>query len=302
MGISGDDIPRLFKAFEQTNSGALMIGGTGLGLAISQSHARLLGGDITITSAVGVGSCFHVKLAIQQGEKVEAGVNLPRRQVKGIQPGTKAIRVLIADDHEENRLVLRELLEPLGILTQSAENGKIAIATATSWKPDLILMDLRMPILDGFEAAKRIKATSEGKNTHVIAVTASILELDMHKVHDSGMVGYLRKPFKDYELFSILEHHLGSIFTYHEPIDRAKEKAEPDTVAMTPESMSVIPQEIIDQMVVATTNARIRELVTLIDKAAAFSPQIANNLRNLANTYQYDALLELFEKGGENGD
>jgi signal transduction histidine kinase len=69
MGISGDDIPRLFKAFEQTNSGALMIGGTGLGLAISQSHARLLGGDITITSTPGAGSCFHVKLAVNKVKK-----------------------------------------------------------------------------------------------------------------------------------------------------------------------------------------------------------------------------------------
>jgi CheY-like chemotaxis protein len=222
--------------------------------------------------------------------------------VIGIKPGTKEIRVLIADDHEENRLVLRELLEPLGILTQSAENGKIALETAITWKPDLILMDLRMPIMNGFEAAKRIKATIDGKNIHIIAVTASILELDKHKVNESGMTGYLRKPFKDYELFSMLESKLGSIFTYGDPINTTRDKVEPDTTTLTPESMAIIPQEIIDQMGVATTNARFEELVALIDKVSAFSPQTASKLRNLANDYQYDFLLKLFKKGEEDGD
>jgi signal transduction histidine kinase len=228
VGIAPEHLSRLFNAYEQTQEGVKTSNGTGftgLGLAISQSHAKLLGGDITITSTPGIGSCFHVKLAVQQSEKVELESDLPRRQVIGIKPGTKEIRVLIADDLEENRVVLRELLEPLGILTQSAENGKIALETAITWKPDLILMD-----------------------------------------------------------------------------STARDKVESDTTAMTPESMTVIPQEIIDQMEVATTNARFEELVALIDKVSAFSPQMASKLRNLANDYQYDFLLKLFKKGEEDGD
>ena len=302
LGISPEDMPKLFKAFEQTSSGSQMAGGTGLGLAISQNHARLLGGDITLTSTPGVGSCFHVKVAVQQSEKVDAESDSPLRQVTGLKPGTPEIRVLIADDHEENRLVLREMLEPLGILTQSAENGKIALETARTWKPDLILMDLRMPVMNGFEAARRIKATLPDKNIHIVAVTASILELDKHKVSESGMTGYLRKPFKDYELFSILESKLGSIFTYSDDITTTRDKVEPDTTNLTPESMAVIPQEIIGKMELATTNAHFEELMTLIDRVSDFSPQIATKLRNLANDYQYDFLLQLFKKGGEDGN
>jgi PAS domain S-box-containing protein len=297
MGILPEELPKLFKAFEQTRSGAQVIGGTGLGLAISQSHARLMGGEITVTSIPDIGSCFHAKLVVQESEKVELVPDLPRRQVKGLKPGIPEIKVLIVDDQEENRLVLKEILEPIGISTHSAENGLQALEITETWKPDLILMDLRMPIMDGFEAAKRIKATKNGNNIFIIAVTASILELDKHKVNESGMTGYLRKPYKDYDLFSVLENKLGQIFTYSDQIIAEKVDKEFDPINLTPESITVLPQDLINQMKIATANAQFDQLMDLIGNVFAYSPQIANNLRNLANNYQYDSLLQIFDKG-----
>ncbi len=301
VGILPEEMPSLFKPFEQTRSGSKIFGGTGLGLAISQSHAKLLGGEITVTSTPDVGSCFHVKLAVQKGERLESNPEGVSRQVIGIKPGTQEIRVLIVDDNQENRLVLQEILEPLGIRTLGAENGKIALETALSWKPDLILMDLRMPVMSGFESARRIKSTEHGQNIHIVAVTASILELDQNNVTESGMTGYLRKPFKENDLFALLESKLGPIFIYSDPVNTVNQDVEISTIILTPEAMTVIPEEIIEEMLIATTNANIDGLVAGIDRVAAFSPQIADKLRNMADNYQYDSLLNLFKKAGEDG-
>jgi PAS domain S-box-containing protein len=298
IGIAPDDIPKLFKAFQQTRSGARMTGGTGtgLGLAISQSHARLMGGEITITSTPGVGSCFHVQLVVQKSEKVGGATDIPRKTVIGLKPETPEIKIMIVDDHEENRLVIKEILESAGIITQTAEDGKNAVVLAKTWKPDLIFMDLRMPVLDGFEAAKQIKATKLGKKIHIIAVTASILELDKYKVSESGMTGYIRKPFKDYDLFAMIENKLGQIFVYEDRIIEKQIQTQTDFIGLTPETITIIPQNLINQMRIATINAQFDKLLDLIDLAATHSPGIAKKIMKLAKDYQYDTLLKLFEE------
>ncbi|MHC1770361.1 MAG: PAS domain S-box protein [Flexilinea sp.] len=297
VGISSKDIPKLFQAFEQTRSGAEMAGGTGLGLAISRSHARLMGGDITVTSTPDVGSNFHISLIVQEGGKVESAAELSRRQVTGLKPGTREIKVLIVDDNAENRLVMKEFIEPLGIVTQDAEDGEKAVAISLTWKPDLIFMDLRMPRLDGYEAAKQIIASDYGKNIPIIALTASIMEMDKQKIYECGMAGYISKPFKDNELYSVIDDKLGQIFTYSEPAVAKETQANQDGSGLTLESVAVIPQALLEQMKSATSSAQFDKLMDLIDKVSAYSPQISDKLRNLANDFQYDALLKLFDKG-----
>jgi PAS domain S-box-containing protein len=301
-GISSEDMTKVFQAFEQTRSGAQMIGGTGLSLAISQSHANLLGGDITVTSTLGKGSCFQIKLIVQESERVEKEAEIPHRQVIGLKPGIPRPKILIVDDHVENRLVISELLEPLGFKTQSAEDGVQAVALSQNWAPDLILMDLRMPHMDGYQASKLIHASQGGAKIPIIALTASILEIDRQKVTDSGMDGYLQKPFKDYTLFSLLEEKLGKIFDYSSQIIETETIQQPKSSELTPDMIASIPLELIVELKSATIGANFDKIMDLIDQVSTFSPQIADKLRNLANNYQYDSLLQLFEKGGEHGD
>jgi PAS domain S-box-containing protein len=302
IGIEKDEIPRLFKAFEQTRSGAQSIGGTGLGLTISQSHARLMGGEITITSTPGVGSCFHVRLEAQVSEPIREAADLPHRHVTGLKPGTREIKVLIVDDHEENRLVLKEMLDPVGITTRFAENGQVAVDIARSWLPEVILMDLRMPHMNGFDASKEIKSDQHSKDIHVVAVTASILDVDQRRVVESGMTGYVRKPFKDYELFSMLQEKLGNIFIYQDQTPVEKEPVQLENRSLTPEAIAILPQDMVQRMRSATMNAQMDDLLTLIEIVAAQSPVIASSLRNLANGFQYDTLLKLFDAGENHGD
>jgi CheY-like chemotaxis protein len=157
-------------------------------------------------------------------------------------------------------------------------------------------MDLRMPIMDGFEASRQIKETKNGGHIRIIAITASILELDKNKLAMNGISGYIRKPLKEQELFFMLEDKLGKIFTYSDQTSTKKTQAEFDGINLTHESMTVIPQDLIDQMNTATTNAQFDKLMDLIDSASTFSPQIAKKLRNLANDFNYDILLTLFKK------
>ncbi len=302
VGILRDDVERLFQAFEQTSSGAQLIGGTGLGLAISQNHARLMGGNITVTSTPGKGSCFHVKLAVLEGEEIEPSTAYVERHVTGLIPGTGEVKVLIVDDHEENRMVIQEFLEPIGIKVMNAENGEKAIAITEFWKPDLIFMDLRMPVMNGYEASRRIKALELGKKIQIVALTASILEMDKQKVINSGMNGYIRKPFKEYELFAMLEDKLGKIFTYSDQAIVKKNVKPIEEVRLTTKVLKVLPKELIESMITATTNAQFDTLLDLIDQVSTYSPEMAGKLRGMANNFQYDALLKLFKGGQSNGN
>jgi CheY-like chemotaxis protein len=185
-------------------------------------------------------------------------------------------------------------LEPLGISVQSAENGLQATELASTWNPELILMDLRMPVMDGFEASRRIKAADYGKNTHIIAVTASILEQDNTRVLESGITGYIHKPFKDYELIATLEEKLGQIFVFRDPTQAEQFQSEP-AASLTQQAMADLPRELVDQMAAATTSAQFDTLLELIERVVPHSPALAKKLRTLANDFQYDALLKLFE-------
>ena len=297
VGIAEEDMSRLFKAFEQTRSGAQIIGGTGLGLAISQSHARLLGGEITVTSTVGMGTCFHIKLAVEESDHVVLTVGTPARQVTGLKPGSREIKVLIVDDHLENRMVLQGFLEPVGILTRSAEDGVKAVEMAESWKPDIILMDLRMPGMNGFEASKFIKGSEYGRGIEIIAVTASTLDIDKDKIAESGMTGYLQKPFKENELFVVLEEKLGEIFTYRDQGELLPNNEEPEAVSPIPQPVKAIPKDLLDQLATATINAHFDHILELIEKVGTYQPQTAARLRELANNFQYDAILDRVERG-----
>jgi PAS domain S-box-containing protein len=306
VGIPADEIPKLFQIFEQTRSGTKTAGGTGLGLAISRSHARLMGGDITVTSVPGNGSCFHVQLTLEKAGDQEASIPAPKSHVIGLKPGIPAIKVLIVDDLEDNLVILKEFLDPIGFRTETASDGEEAVAIFMKWKPDIVFMDLRMPKMDGFEASRRIKSTRAGKKVHIIALTASILEMDKMKVFESGMSGFLRKPFKDHELYSIIEDQLkdqfGDIFVYSEMTGKKTKPGSEKGIHLTPEAVADIPEELIVKMRKATINAEFDTLMDIIDQVEVYAPDISVNLRKLANEYQYDSLLSLFRKGQTNGD
>ncbi|MBD2464829.1 response regulator [Oscillatoria sp. FACHB-1407] len=156
-GIAPHEISKLFKPFVQTETGRQSNQGTGLGLTISRHFVQLMGGDITVTSTVGQGSIFQFEIQAQASSSTELTTPKTTRRVVGLAPGQPTYRILVVDDVRDNRLLMTQLIEPFGFEVQEASNGREAIALWERWHPHLIWMDMRMPVMDGYEATRQIR-------------------------------------------------------------------------------------------------------------------------------------------------
>src|SRR5688572_22473179 len=225
-GISPDDQDKLFRQFEQTKTGQQAGTGTGLGLAISREFVCLMGGDITVHSQVGKGSVFVIHLPLKEGEARAVEAKGTPRHVLRLQPGQATCRVLIADDVEDNRQLLAQLLAPVGFEVRLATNGAEAVREFEQWRPHLILMDFRMPEMDGDEAIRRIRAAAGGKEPKIIAVTASAMDENRLDLMAIGADDFIGKPFREAELFQKIHAHVGVQYLYAEdPTGPAQEVA-----------------------------------------------------------------------------
>jgi PAS domain S-box-containing protein len=293
-GISADEQDKLFRHFEQTKTGQQTGTGTGLGLAISREFVRLMGGDITLSSQVGKGSVFVIRLPLKEGEAEEVQAKDKPRHVLSLQPGQAACRVLIADDIEDNRQLLAQLLTPVGFEIRLAINGAEAVHEFEAWRPHLILMDFRMPVMDGHEAIRRIRAMSGGKEAKIIAVTASAMDDNRQDLMEIGADDFIGKPFREAELFQKIHSHVGVEYVYAS--DPAATDPEEST-ELTPESLAGWPQDLIDPMREAVITADLDQLLTKIEEVEVRDPRIAKALRRLAEGFSYQKLLDLFSTG-----
>jgi PAS domain S-box-containing protein len=293
-GISPDEQDKLFRHFEQTKTGQQAGTGTGLGLAISREFVRLMGGAITVNSQVGKGSVFSIHLPLKEGAADAVQLKDKPRQVLRLQPGQPACRVLIADDIEDNRQLLAQLLTPLGFEVRLANDGTEAIREFQEWHPALILMDFRMPEMDGHEAIRRIRAMERGKETRIIAVTASAMEENRQDLLTIGADDFISKPFREVELFEKIHTHVGVEYVYAEQVATAPAEESPE---LTAESLVGWPRDLINPMREAVIRADLDQLLARIDEVKAHDPGVAMGLRHLAESFEYQKLLDLFGTG-----
>lgn len=216
QGIAESELSLLFQAFEQTGAGIKSQGGTGLGLAISQKFARLMGGEIYAKSTLGQGSTFYLSLLLPPGQADDVMVQESSLPVVGLAPDQPAYRILVVDDRWENSHLVDQLLTQVGFEVRTAANGEEGIAVWEKWQPHLIWMDMRMPVLDGYEATRRIKGTEQGRKTVVIALTASAFEEQRSQVLAAGCDDFVRKPFRESVLFEKMAQYLGVVYRYGE--------------------------------------------------------------------------------------
>ena len=295
-GISDDEQLKLFQPFSQTTRG--MNQGTGLGLAISRAHARLMGGDLTVESSLGTGSTFHFEIPVERGDaRVAVRRGTPRRVV-GIQAGQEAPRILIADDLPENRNWLLKLLTAIGFAVHCADDGEAAVREWREWSPRLILMDVHMPMMDGLEATRRIKAAPGGKETAIMIMTASVLDEDRRKVRQSGADDFLAKPCREEILLEKVRALLHIAYDYE---DTSESDSRPDVPARALWAERVthvtqLPRELIEQLREATSNGDKRLLNKLIARVHQSKDfEFARDLQRLADRYEYDTLTRLLE-------
>jgi PAS domain S-box-containing protein len=294
-GISDEEQTKLFKPFSQTRLGLTAQEGTGLGLAISRGYARLMGGDITVVSRAGSGSTFRFEVPVVLGD---AAVGMRRsviRRVIRLRAGkTNAPRILIADDQLDNRDWLMKLLTSIGFPVREASNGEAAIRVWEEWKPGLILMDVHMPVMDGLEATRQIKACPGGKTTSIVALTASALDDDRRAVSQSGADGFVSKPCDENELLEKIRVLLNVAYEYEEISDTGVAGAEAN--AISARKLGQLPPELMAEIREATLSGNKRSLDRLIVKVHEADAGSAGALQELADKYEYDALIQVLEE------
>ena len=299
-GIASEEIETLFEPFVQSKTGRNAQEGTGLGLPICRNFVDMMGGTISVQSTLGEGSLFTFDIVAETGDEDEVLKSRPRRVtgIKSVTPemqtgGRSDVRLLIVEDRETNRLLLRKILSPFGFELREAVNGEEAIAIWSEWEPQLIFMDMQMPIMNGHEATKRIKATTRGQATVIIALTASAFEDERALILSEGCDDFIRKPFRENEIYEKLESHLGIEFIYEDLAETPVELERPESVQLDKDAMAVLPGEWRQKFRAVTIAGDMDAILSLIEEVRGEYPQLAGGLSILAHEFDYQSILEL---------
>ncbi|BAZ12772.1 ATP-binding region ATPase domain protein [Calothrix sp. NIES-4071] len=318
VGIEKQELDKLFQPFIQTTSGQKVQQGTGLGLTISHQFVRLMGGEMTVISGStiftpGTGCSelsddkillysdtefktifkFDIHVDVVDANEIQNQLQKPR--VIALAPNQPKYRLLVVDDNEYNRQLLIKLFQPLGFEVQEANNGSVAIEIWDSWSPHLIWMDMRMSVMDGYEATKRIKSTIKGQATAIIALTANVLEETKKVILSAGCDDFVRKPFQEQILFDVMAKHLGIIYIYEDT------KSETQIYNVSAEALNffdllaVMPNEWIVKLYKAALDADSELVSRLIEEIPSSYTLELMTLKDWVNKFQFENILDLTE-------
>jgi signal transduction histidine kinase/CheY-like chemotaxis protein len=294
-GIDEEEQEKIFDAFFQAGKRHSSHQGTGLGLPISRQFVSLMGGELTVASNIGKGTCFSFELTVLCARRKATVASSYAGGVVALQTGQPAYRLLVAEDNQNNRNLMVTLLETVGFEVQEAVNGRQAVEIWKAWKPHLIWMDMRMPIMDGYQATTRIKESPGGKDTVIIALTASAFEEDRIKVIKHGCDDFVRKPFRASEIFKMIKKHLGVRYVYSEIDERVTSGV--STEKMSSETMSAsindLSEEVIMRLKEATELSDAAMIDEVIEEIRTENLAIAEVLSEMAENFAYDDILAL---------
>ena len=267
IGISEDQLDRIFKPFEQAGDLSLHSSGTGLGLAISHKIVQEMGGQLQVESKLGRGSRFWFDVTLPVTEAV-LEEDIPKtNNIVGYQG--KRRKVLVVDDKLYNRLLLVDMLEPLGFEVNTAEDGQQGLDKAMKWRPDAVVMDLVMPQKSGFEAAMEMRQRPELKDVFIIAASASVSEADQGKSTEAGCDAFLPKPIKIQYLLDLFARRLGLKWVYAE-----QEVEQEATIIAPPVEELHLLQRLANEGNIFEIQARAKYLQTLDKSYIPFAQQL----------------------------
>jgi PAS domain S-box-containing protein len=285
-GVAPEDAAAIFEPFIQTDGGRAAPEGTGLGLPISRAFARLMGGELTMTSVLGQGSCFLLEAPVRvvQVEPAGAQAEAPPRLL-GLAAGEPERRLLVVEDDADSRKLLVDLLAGLGFAVRAAADGLAAFQAWAEWQPHLIWMDLRLPGLDGLEATRRIKAAAGERAPVIVALSAGVFNEERAAVLAAGCDDFLGKPFRETEIVDCLTRHLGVRMAYAESTPTS---AMPPPPAFDLAGLSPGWIEQVRQAAIVADPPQLRRLAAAV---AHEQPQLAAALNAWTDAYDYGAIL-----------
>jgi len=290
IGMDADEFERIFQPFEQAGDMQRRFGGTGLGLSISRQLVRMMGSDIRVESSPGEGSVFGFELDVQRGEAaIPAGSVEP--DVIGYEGEPK--RILIADDVPGNCAVLADLLQPLGFRTVAVEDGLHAVEHAQADKPDAILMDIMMPVMDGLEAIRRIRAVPALKDVPIIVVSASASAGEQSESLAAGANAFMAKPVDQAQLLHYLGQGLHLKWIHGQTHAQPAEADSADGVLVPPPPVEM---DTLHRLAMAGNMRDIREFAAQLAQLDGRYRPFAARLRDLAEAYQSKAIVSLVEQ------
>jgi signal transduction histidine kinase/CheY-like chemotaxis protein len=288
-GISPDDMGKLFQPFTQTEAGMRSQEGTGLGLALSRQLARLMGGDVTVVSAVGKGAAFRLEVELPEADAASVR-GLDTRRVASLAPGTAAPRVLVVDDLAENRLVLTRLLVSVGFDVREAAGGEQAVEAWRSVDPRLVFMDKRMAGVDGLEATRRIRAEERATGrpyTAIVALTASAMEHERGEILASGCDAFIAKPYRESAIFETIAQLVGTTYVYDGDDGRPSDPAATIEAAR----LARIPQDVREELLDAFSRGDFDAAERAAQRVRPLDEVLAEALHAAARRYDSDAAL-----------
>lgn len=301
-GIPLTDRERLFEAFTQAEGGLRKQEGTGLGLSICRQFVRQLGGEINVESIAGKGSIFTFTIRVCAASATGVKPHETTRKVVGIKAKDTdtrngQYRIVIVDDHHENRVLLRMLIEQVGFSVKEAENGLQAVEINEFWKPHLLWMDMRMPEMDGYEATRRIRERGSDQQPVVIALTASAFEEDRQKVLAAGCDDFVRRPFHEYEIFEKMRQHLGVEYVYESgpQSEGAKVKVNGISRESICRAILALPENRVKDLRSAAELSDMEKIDQVVAKISETDTNLAQVLKGYVESFQYDKILNLLD-------
>jgi CheY-like chemotaxis protein len=257
-----------------------------------------MGGRITLSSEVATGTTCLFEIPIQLVDAAASIIDVaPSRSVVGLLPGSTAPRLLIVDDEPDNRGWLNGLLTSVGFDVREADNGEAAVREWDTWHPQLVLMDLRMPVMDGLEATRRIRTRAHGRGPVIIVLTASALEEDRHSVMQAGADELILKPCHEAELLERIRVHLGLAYVYADQVAGQGHISVDDPVRVfRSDALDTLPVEWAVNMRQAIFTGDKDRVNALIAQIPQRDGEFARALQRLADRYEYDALTQLLDR------
>jgi CheY-like chemotaxis protein len=251
-----------------------------------------MGGDISVESELGKGTTFQFYIQVKFCQETVNNSTEARLRVIELAPGQPTYKILVVDDKPINCQLLIQLLSPLGFEVKQANNGLEAIAIWNEWEPHLIWMDMRMPVMDGYEATKYIKSTTKGNATAIIALTASVLEEEKAIVLSAGCDDFIRKPFTEDHIFDTLAKHLGVKYILYQTQSILNPVLQNQ---LTSEALKIMSEDWIYQLYKAALEADVQVVIKLITEIPDTETYLIQSLTKIVHKFQFEQIIDLTE-------